>query len=263
MADAGVAVKTARGCRGSPGRRFRPTAARNAARSRSAAGLISARRQCDGVPEMCVTPCRASRARKSRDRLSARSRARARRRQHRAEEDLQAAVAADVVERAPDGAPSAGLGAHGRSETGEVVHDHLRHAGRAGSHEHPLGARAWCGSSDRFDRQRTDDANGKVKCRVRRGCRIDDDGIDTGHRYDRRQDGQPRHRAAGSRGGARSRRVRSTPLPPSVDFRSRQEPIAPPARESAPKTCAALKTRTLIKIGKANGFGAIPKKSRR
>ena len=58
----------------------------------------------------------------------------------RAQKYLQAAVAADVVERAPhDGAVETLSGADRRDQAGQAVHRHLRHAGRAGREQHPFG----------------------------------------------------------------------------------------------------------------------------
>ena len=54
--------------------------------------------------------------------------------------DLQAAIAADVVEGAPHhGAVETLSGADRRGQAGQAVHDHLRHAGRAGGEQHPFG----------------------------------------------------------------------------------------------------------------------------
>ena len=80
------------------------------------------------------------RARRSRDRLvGARQHQRAAAEQG-AQEDLQAAIAADVVERAPDHRRVIGLRASDRRGQGRRdVHDHLRHAGGAGGEQHPFG----------------------------------------------------------------------------------------------------------------------------
>ena len=61
---------------------------------------MSALRQCEGVPEMCVTPAAAARLRKS-STDSAGSDSTSEPPCSAAEEDLQAAVATDVVEGAP------------------------------------------------------------------------------------------------------------------------------------------------------------------
>ncbi len=132
---------------------------------------------------------------------------------HRAEIDLQAAVAADVVERAPNvGAVGRARGAHGGGEPFEIVHDHLRHAGRARGHQHPFGVqraparlRASAQSPARKSRAAEARARRAAACRHRsrrRRCR---------RGRSRLTDARPRRRAAGSRCGGRRRQARSAP----------------------------------------------------
>ena len=181
------------------------------------------------------------------------------------EVDLQAAVTADVVERAPDRRAIRGTrGAHGRGETGEVVHHHLRYAGRAGRHQHPFGARARQSPfRRRFDRRRTENANRKIERCVRRRSFIDDDSVDPAV-------ATTAPRWLGSASGGRITRRRHIPSSSMSASRRRQlisgrdeNRAARQFREPATETGATSEGRTVFKIGKANGLGAIPKKPRR
>ena len=100
----------------------------------------------------------------------------------RAQKDLQAAIAADVVERAPhDGAVETLPGADRRDQAGKAVHRHLRHAGRAGREQHPFGRhlrqRKLLG---RDDGRRANDTHWKIECRLARRARVDHDGVGLG-----------------------------------------------------------------------------------
>ena len=59
--------------------------------------------------------------------------------EHGAQENLQATIAADVVERAPDCVVDDRPAAKRRGQAGERVHHHFWHAGSAGSEHDPLG----------------------------------------------------------------------------------------------------------------------------
>jgi hypothetical protein len=62
--------------------------------------------------------------------------------ENRLQEDLQPAIAANVIERAPYGrAVRRARDCHGRGKAGKIVQDHLRYANRIGGQQHPLGAR--------------------------------------------------------------------------------------------------------------------------
>ena len=181
------------------------------------------------------------------------------------EVDLQAAVTANVVERAPDGRAIRGTrGAHGRGETGEVMHHHLRYAGRAGRHQHPFRARARQWPFRRhFDRRRTENANRKIESCVRRRSFIDDHSVDTRRRHDRAEMaglgiGRQDHEAA-TYSVELDERCRRRQLISGRD----ENRAARQFREPATETGGTSEGRTVFKIGKANGLGAIPKKPRR
>ncbi len=99
----------------------------------------------------------------------------------RAQKYLQAAIAADVVERAPDDGAVETSGADRRDQAGQAVHRHLRHAGRAGREQYPFGQhmrqRLLFG---RGDGRRTNDAHRKIECRVVQRTRVDHDGVGLG-----------------------------------------------------------------------------------
>ena len=100
----------------------------------------------------------------------------------RAQINLQTAVTANIVERAPD------VGAVGRArypqrggERCKIVDDHLRHAGGARGHHYPFRVTA----RRQIVRQRLDhgsahDAREAIKRRVRRRALVDHDGVDAG-----------------------------------------------------------------------------------
>ncbi len=106
---------------------------------RAVTPLMSALRQCEGVPEICVTPAVPARAEEIPDRLG-RIAEHERARVHAAQKDLQPAVAADVIE----GAPGRCLGRRRLSgqcagQTFEGVQYELGSAGGARGEEDPLG----------------------------------------------------------------------------------------------------------------------------
>ena len=150
--------------------------------------------------------------------------------EHRAQENLQSAITADVVERAPYRRGVGGTAAgDGRREPGKIVHHHLRHARRARGQQYPFGAN---GNGRRLvarsDRRRAGDANGERERRMRRANRR----RSRSHRFrlppSRRRDDRPRYRAAGSPGAARRRQARSAPAPSSAGSRSSPGPNGPP-----------------------------------
>ncbi len=59
--------------------------------------------------------------------------------EHRAQENLQAAIAADVVERTPDRIVADRPATKRRGQAGERMHHHFRHAGGARREHHPIG----------------------------------------------------------------------------------------------------------------------------
>ena len=97
------------------------------------------RRQCDGVPEIAVTPWRASRASWSPSGSSGLVSTRSVWTEDGAQENLQAAVAADIVECGPDRPIEAGwrLG-DGAGEGTERVGNEFRATGRARCRHHPF-----------------------------------------------------------------------------------------------------------------------------
>ena len=136
-----VRIELRAGRRAWPRRRSRRTGAHSAARCGRASPLISALRQCDGVPEIWVTPRRAepdeeARRRSSLGPLSVSDSPP----EQRAQEDLQAAVAADVVERRPVAA--AGDRRDRAGQRRERVDDELRRAAGARGRQDPFGRRA-------------------------------------------------------------------------------------------------------------------------
>ena len=102
VGDSGLRVEGAGAGPESPGPRFLPTNGRIEAQSVLAAGLISARRQWEGVPEIWVTLAGAGANQKIRRRLV---RARQHQRcagQDRPQEYLKSAITANIVEGAPN-----------------------------------------------------------------------------------------------------------------------------------------------------------------
>ena len=189
--------------RASPGRRSRRTGAHNAARCADR-GDISARRQCDGVPDRCVTPCAPSRSRCSATGSPALDRTSEAPPSMRAQEDLQAAIAADVVERAPDHGGVRLLRGDGAGQPSERVHDHFRHAGGAGRQHHPFGLADAAAELRPARSRRAARPDRQIERRARRSRLVLDDRIDLGA-------GDHGGEMAGSASGGRIVRRRATP----------------------------------------------------
>ena len=185
--------------------------------------------------------------------------------EHRAQENLQSAITADVVERAPYRRGVGGTAAgDGRREPGKVVHHHLRHARRARGQQHPFGAN---GNRrrlvERNDRRRAGDANGERERRMRSRTVVGHDRIDFGCR----------HHGAEMIGLDIGRQDHQAPRDAvELDQRQRrrqlargrhQDRTARQIREPAAKTCLAIQAGAASKIGETNGSGAVPNKSRR
>jgi hypothetical protein len=178
---------------------------------------------------------------------------------HGAEVNLQAAISANVVERAPDGSAVGGAwGVQRRREAFEIVHDQLRHAGRARGHQHPFGAHArQRACAHRRDRRRASHAYGKRKRLIWRRAVVDHHGVDAGDgdhgaKMFRRSVGRQDHDTArdtvklDQRQSARELACGGEQHRPPGEFRQ-----------------TAAETRPAIEIGEADRRGAIPEESGR
>ncbi len=170
----------------------------------AAPSLISARRQCVGVPEMCVTPAETSRAKWSRMASPGRDRMRLPPASMARRKYLQSTIAPDIVKRCPDGAWAITTCTGKRpSERRQRMHGDFRFACRARCQHEPLRI------ASRGDRQRwkcgerrARGHNVDIEAQERR-CIPADDRIDFGisnHRSEMlgakvgwRQDQTPRH----------------------------------------------------------------------
>ena len=108
--------------------------------------------------------------------------------EHRAQENLQAAIAADVVERTPDRVVDDRPAAKRRGQAGERMHHHFRHAGGARREHDPLGLARGGGKPPGRGNLRS---AGNADRQIERGacCRalVDDHRIDVGAGDDRRE----------------------------------------------------------------------------
>ena len=147
--------------------------------------------------------------------------------EHRAQENLQAAVAADVVEGAPYHRRIALLRLERRRQGGERVHHHFRHARGARRQQYPFGR---VGRRDKPIRRHDIRPNIQRGREVRRphgpAFRHHRPRHRPRRRRTARQNGPDLHRAARSSGGAQRRRARSAPRRSSIDLWSRQRPIS-------------------------------------
>ena len=102
--------------------------------------------------------------------------------EHGAQEDLQAAVAADIVKCCPDGRLFARRrDPDRRGQPGEAVHDHLRDARRPRGQEHPFGCDFVRGfATTGPDRQAAAGDDGQVERREGLRCGVGDDRVHFG-----------------------------------------------------------------------------------
>ena len=136
------------------------------------------------MPERCVTPAREAQQVVGDGLSSARQNQRTRA-HDAAQEDLQPAIAAHVVEGRPDDALLVPLHRGDRAcQAFETVHHELRHAGRAGCQQQPFGRTMTRRRLARRDRQPTSDAR-QVEAGESLGLSIGDDELGRGRRSDR------------------------------------------------------------------------------